>query len=278
MTRSISPLRYPGGKASLYGFMCKFLDANGLYNREYVEPYAGGCGLGLRLLLAGKIERLHINDLDRSIWAFWYAAINHTDAFIERIRSIPLTVDEWRRARQVQSEKADTDAFNLGFSTFFLNRTSVSGVIHSGGVIGGLNQTGEYKIDCRFNREDLANRIRRIANYRRRIDLYNQDAEIFLDNLADHETGKLVVYIDPPYFEKGQSLYHNAYSKSDHANLAKAFEKLNFPWLITYDDTQGIRNIYGDDRCSEIAINYSARIKRVGREVLIVKPGLVLPN
>ncbi|MBD0865950.1 MAG: DNA adenine methylase, partial [Rhodobacteraceae bacterium] len=176
MTRIPSPLRYPGGKTSLYPLVWQILQLNRLCRRHYVEPYAGGCGLALALLYGGHVSDIHINDIDRSIWAFWHSVLENTDEFAQLIRTAPLTIDEWHRQREVHSRNDGSNPLALGFAAFFLNRTNRSGIIGKAGVIGGWDQSGPYKIDCRFNREDLERRVRRVAKYSSRIHLTCLDA------------------------------------------------------------------------------------------------------
>lgn len=277
MSRTASPLRYPGGKACLYDLAIQFLKANNLNERSYVEPYSGGCGLALSLLFGGHVTQLHLNDLDRSIWAFWKTVLDYNDELIELIESTEVTIDEWERQRAVQFKKADAEIVELGFSTFFLNRTNRSGIIHSGGVIGGKAQAGEWKLDCRFNRTDLVARIRRVAKYRNRISIYNEDAENFMGRLGVSIPDSAVMYIDPPYFEKGSQLYRNAYRKSDHERIAARVATLPNPWFMTYDNVPAIRDLYTDNASVELDIGYSVQTKRRGSEILVVAPNLLLP-
>ena len=67
-----SPLRYPGGKAKLYHLVRPILHENVGANSIYVEPFAGGAGLALKLLFRGDVDSLVLNDIDRNIYAFWY--------------------------------------------------------------------------------------------------------------------------------------------------------------------------------------------------------------
>jgi len=168
MARTFSPLRYPGGKSCLYPLITRVIRDNGFRLHAYAEPFAGGCGLGLGLLYGSHVSELHINDVDRAIWSFWYGILNETDKFAELISGVDVTVDEWRKQREIYSDPSNADPLALGFATFFLNRTNRSGVIKSGGVIGGLEQLGKYKIDCRFNKADLIRRIKRVSKYRSR--------------------------------------------------------------------------------------------------------------
>jgi DNA adenine methylase len=277
VSRSASPLRYPGGKACLYDLTTDFLRLNQLHQRHYVEPYSGGCGLALSLLFSGHVAQVHLNDLDRSVWAFWRSVLDYTDDLVTKIEDTEVTVPEWERQREVQSRKNSARILELGFSTFFLNRTNRSGIIHSGGIIGGKAQDGAWKLDCRFNKADLIKRIRRVAQYRNRISTYNEDAEEFLQRLGASIPASSVLYIDPPYYEKGSQLYKNAYRRSDHERIAATLSGLSNPWFMTYDNVEPIRKLYVGYESVELEIGYSVQTKRLGSELLVVSQGLRLP-
>lgn len=272
-----SPLRYPGGKSALARTLRDIIVANDLRFCTYAEPFAGGCGLALRLLFDGVVAQIAINDLDPAIWAFWEATLNHTEELARRIATAEVTVDAWHQHRAILLGGSTDDVVTLGFAAFFLNRTNRSGIIKSGGVIGGLDQRGNYKIDCRFNREDLADRVRRIGLYRDRVELTRLDAIDFIDKFVDEGTENTLLCIDPPYFNKGSSLYTNFYRKDDHAVLAERVLELTSPWVMTYDDAPEIRSLYQSCPAYRFSINYSAQQKRVGTELLVHSPGLKLP-
>lgn len=277
MSRTASPLRYPGGKACLFDLATQFLSENSLSQRHYVEPYSGGCGLALSLLYKGHVSQIHLNDLDRAVWAFWKSALDHNEKLIDLIRTADVSLEEWERQREIQFRKADAEILELGFSTFFLNRTNRSGIIHSGGIIGGKAQSGEWKMDCRFNRDDLSKRVQRISKYGNRISVYNEDAESFMDRIGNSIPGNSVMYIDPPYYEKGSQLYKNSYRKSDHERIANRISRLTNPWFLTYDNVQPIRTLYSDFESVELDIGYSVQTKRRGSEILVVGNNLKLP-
>jgi DNA adenine methylase len=277
VSRSASPLRYPGGKACLYDLVARFLSVNGLQQRSYVEPYSGGCGLALSLLFSGHVAQIHLNDIDRAVWSFWKSVLDYTDELVNLIKMTSVTIEEWERQRLVQFRKADAGIVELGFSTFYLNRTNRSGIIHSGGVIGGKAQEGSWKLDCRYNKPDLVKRIRRVSQYKNRIAIYNEDAETFMDRLGRSIPTTSVVYIDPPYYEKGSQLYKNAYRPADHKRIAKRVSTLKSPWFMTYDNVQPIRELYADCRSFELDVGYSVQTKRRGSELLIISRKLRFP-
>ena len=261
----------------MFELVTSVLQLNGLEHGHYAEPYAGGCGLALKLLYGGHASDIHINDIDPGIWAFWHCVLNRTDALVARIQKTPVTIEEWRRQRKIYQRGDTSKPLSLGFSTFFLNRTNRSGVIKDAGVIGGLDQKGKYKIDCRFNRDDLCRRIRRIAKYSDRIHLTNMDAIHFMRRCDERLPEQSLLFVDPPYFKKGSSLYTSFYRASDHAHVANVVMELENPSIVTYDDTPEIRQLYKDRRQYSFDINYTLNEKRVGSELLIASKGLRMP-
>jgi DNA adenine methylase len=263
----------------LYDLISLILRENKLERGHYVEPYAGGCGLALSLLYEGCVSDIHINDFDPAIWSFWDSVLNRTEEFVSLIENSPVTIEEWHRQKENhQITSAEDDALKLGFATFFLNRTNRSGIIKGAGAIGGLNQTGNYKIDCRFNRQDLVRRVRRVAKYRNRIHLTRLDAICFIQKMGDTLPEDSFYCIDPPYFNKGCSLYTSFYGHEEHKEVAESVLKLRHPWVVTYDYTDEIKRLYSDRRQFLFDINYSIETKRVGTELLIASKGLRLPD
>jgi DNA adenine methylase len=248
---------------------------NRLVGGHYLEPFAGGASVGLSLLFDEIAEVVHINDIDPGVFSFWTSVLHHTDAFCHRVEQVPLTVDEWHRQRAVYFES--DDPVELGFATFFLNRTNRSGIIATAGVIGGQDQSGRWKIDARFNRTGLVSRIRRIADYRNRIRLHNLDALALLEKVAPGLPPKSLVYLDPPYFVKGKGLYPNFYESGDHAALAAAVLQLRPSWIVSYDNVPQICDLY-PSRKIVYDLSYSAGTRYQGSEVVFFSDCLRIPK
>lgn len=267
-----SPLRYPGGKTFLFPFFDKVIKENGLEKVTYVEPFAGGAGAALALLFLEKVDHIVINDLDKAIYSFWKSAIFDSTKFIKKIHRTPVTIKEWKKQKAIYKNPQSLQ-FERGFATFFLNRTNVSGIL-DGGPIGGVKQKGNYKIDARFNKEKLASRIHQLSLYKNRISVFNKDGlELIGDYLNKKNT---FIYLDPPYFEKGATLYLNHYKKDNHKALA---DQLNQNpeafWLLTYDNKKEIKSLYPERRIINFSLNYNAYESRKGREVMIMSDALV---
>ena len=279
MSDANSPLRYPGGKAVLSDFLAASIEATQPTDCIYAEPYAGGAGAAINLLLAGKVERIMLNDADRSISSFWRAVLNQTDAFIDLVKRTPVNVEEWQRQRTIYVDRPRR-ILELGFATFFLNRCNRSGILPNGGVIGGIGQTGKWKIDARYNCTELIRRIERIAAHREKIEIFNLDAIDFLRSqiLAASDRSRFFVYLDPPYYVNGSRLYLNHYQPDDHALLAQFLRRIrNVRWLLTYDDTPEIRKLYSWRPITDFCLRYSANSSKDGSEIMVASRRLKLP-
>ena len=246
--------------------MTFFFEENDLIGTDYAEPYAGGAGLALRLMMDEYVGDIYINDLDPSIYAFWDTVLNKTDALCEWIEHVPITVEQWGIHRQVQDNYKTADILELAKSTFFLNRTNVSGII-SGGIIGGINQRGKYKIDARFNKIELINRIRDIQRFSHRIHLSNLDGIDFVRQL-ERMKKDIFVYLDPPYYKKGSDLYMNAFCDNDHKKLADYVKTMRKKWIMSYDNQKFIMQLYEKNRKVLYQLSQCAS-NRVGDEILI---------
>lgn len=279
-----SPLRYPGGKAGIKDFLISILMENKLWGGTHVEPYAGGAGAALSLLMHDYVFQVYLNDKDRFIYSFWHSVINDTDRLVEMIRKKRVSVAEWKRQHALLNDKyyeANGDPLEVGFTGFFLNRVTRSGILNSG-PIGGIKQEGKYKINARYNKPDLINRIENLAMYKNRIFLYNLDAIDFLKKLFDDfvlNDERLLIFLDPPYDIVGKDIYRHFYEKSDHQDLSNFLKSAtNFKWVLSYDDTKLIKELYDNKGIGVIKKNYFINKAKVGKELFISSDNLVLPN
>lgn len=269
--RSYTPLRYPGGKAKLYNFAVDLIDKNFKEKPEYIEAFVGGAGLAMKLLLNNKVSKIYINDLDDYIYSFWYSVLNNTNEFIDLIKTTPVNITEWKNQKDIYLNNKST-TLEKGFALFYLNRTNRSGIIKAG-PIGGYNQAGNYKIDCRFNKNNLIQIIENIAAKKDKIILANMDGKDFV-KLYDKKSSNSLIYLDPPYVLKGKELYHNSFLHNDHITLYNSIKALKNAWFVTYDDHKLIKEIYKDFRLEKFEINYTVQTKRVAKEVAIFSPKL----
>lgn len=272
-----SPLRYPGGKMKLAGFITDAIAQNGIQGGTYIEPYVGGANIALQLLFTEYVNKIVINDIDRSIYAFWHSVLNESDKLCKMIQDVQVTVEEWEKQKAVQNSKNDENLLTLGFSTFFLNRTNRSGIIKAG-IIGGREQNGKWKIDARFNKVALVKRIQKIALYESRIQLYNKDAIDFVNDISSKFSDQTLIYFDPPYYNKGAALYTNYYTHDDHVNLSHYIKELKCKWILTYDYTPEIIEMYHEVEKRLLTLSYTAAEKTKGSEMLAFSENFVIPR
>jgi len=270
-----SPLRYPGGKGKIASFIKQIIETNNLLDCCYVEPYAGGASVALSLVIEEYAKKVVINDIDRSIYAFWHSVLYEPEELCEKISDCKIDVEGWDLNRQIQRHKEDYTLLDLGFSTFYLNRVNRSGIIMAG-IIGGKNQDGKWKIDARFNKIDLIKRIELISKYKSRIEITNIDALEIINKYKNNLN--TFIYLDPPYYVKGQDLYMNFYKHDDHANIAKNIEKLQSNWLVSYDLHPAIEELYKKHRQFDYSMFYSAAKSAKGNELIVISDNLLMPE
>ena len=264
-----SPLRYPGGKGKLAPFMGLMINKMNIKNGTYIEPFAGGAGVALMLLMEGYVDDIVINDYDKAIYSVWRAIISEPENLVDRILDTPINIDEWKKQKEIYVEQNKKYSLDLAFATFFLNRTNRSGIL-KGGPIGGFEQTGNYGIDARYNAEKLVERIRAVAKYKKHIKVYNKEIVSFIESVLPNYGQNSMTYFDPPYFNKGPELYKNFFDKEDHAKIAQLIlNGVPGNWIITYDDTPEIIELYKQQCIRRYDLNYSAANTGKSSEVIV---------
>ena len=273
-----TPLRYPGGKQKLTPYILELIKANCLEGCDYVEPYAGGAGVAMQLLIDGHVERVHLNDSSIHLYAFWHSILNRAEDFCREISKSLMTIDEWKSHREVVRHPNEHSLFDLGFSTFYLNRTNRSGVLN-GGVIGGLSQAGQWKMDARFPHKALIERIELISTKKDKIHIYNKDAEDFFSEIIPNLPKNTLMYCDPPYFEKASGLYLNFYKPDDHERISRLIQLIkNVRWIVSYDSVKNILDYYSCRRSFLYDLQYNVSRVYKGSEVFIFSDDLIIPR
>ena len=276
MPQNPSPLRYPGGKFKISKLIELLVRKSDVPCECYVEPFAGGAGVALQLLLSGVVQRIVINDSDRAVSSVWKAIKKEPERFVDRVLHVELSLQEWNRQREIFFG-CSRYSFEFGFAAYYLNRTNHSGILSSG-PIGGRIQRG-WTLDARFNREGLADRIRRIAEHRARIQVYNRDVFSFLHNQLPKAGRNAFVYFDPPYYRRGKVLYQNFFTHARHQELRNAIRDLvECSWVVSYDDVPEIRKIYRGVPARPFNLNYSLANNGAGREIMFFEKEEQIPS
>lgn len=274
MKKNYSPLRYPGGKSKLYPYVSELLKLNFKSKPIYVEAYAGGFGLGIELLMNDDVSQVFINDYDYCIYSFWKCVTSQKlhGKFIEKIETTNINIKTWKKQKEIYTNHQKYSMLEVGFATFFLNRTNRSGILLSN-PIGGINQTGNYKIDCRFDRQKLISLINKIYLKRKQILVFNEDAEVFIPKI-DSKYEDVFFNFDPPYVQAGPKLYKNSYKREDHLSIATIIQNVKNKWILTYDDDNLIRDTYSNFKCKEYKLRYSLQNKVEATELIIFGNGV----
>ena len=274
-----TPLRYPGGKARFAPMIADVINGNKLTGGHYLEPYAGGAGVALVLLMDGAVSHIHINDADPAISVFWRAAVQDTAELIKLVANEPVTMEAWHHWRAMMLGETTGTQIERGFATLFMNRTNRSGIL-KGGVIGGKAQAGAYKLDARFMRDELCLRLERIGRHAEGISVYEEDAYKLLLRCHEFLPRTSLIYLDPPYYVKGAGLYRNFYKHDDHAKIARLLGSNRFrrPWVVSYDNAEEIRTMYSYAHSFTYGLRYTAQQRYTGSEVMFFSERLTPPG
>jgi DNA adenine methylase len=274
-----TPLRYPGGKGRISSFIEDIILLNNLDGCTLYELYAGGAGASINLLFTGLCKNIVLNDLDFHIYAFWHSILYDTENFVRLIHETEINVESWRQQKEIYDNYEKYEIVKVGFSTFFLNRANRSGILYKAGPIGGFDQTGNFKIDVRFNKSDLITRIERIANKKNQIEIFNSESKSLLKKIFRRQKQKKLIFLDPPYYVQGENLYMNFYEDNDHAELCKILTKYRSEnWVLTYDNCDRINDLYDHFRRTHLTMSYTLQSKRTSKEVAIFSDNLHLPK
>lgn len=279
LTNFLSPLRYPGGKSRISNFLEDIILLNNLENCTFYELYAGGAGAAFNLLLSGIVKRIVLNDLDNHIYSFWYSVIYHTEELVKMINDAEVNLNTWGQQQNIYINESSYSTLEVGFSTFFLNRSNRSGILYKAGPIGGKEQNGTYKMDVRFNKSELVRRIKNIALHSSRITLHKEETIDLLQQIFDEKKDDDFIFLDPPYYAQGENLYLNSYTADNHKKLKELLvqnKKQN--WFLTYDNCPEIQFLYSDFRTSELPMTYTLQNKRKSKEIMVFSEALSLPR
>ncbi len=282
MPITYTPMRFPGGKSKIYPLVDGIISENELDNCVYGEAFCGGAGLAIKLLIKDRVSKIVLNDADPAIYSIWNSILRQPENLCDFVANVPLTIDEWDIQHEIYATSTNP-SLDLGKAAFFLNRTNRSGMLE-GGVIGGRNQTGKYKIDARFNRKNLIQKIKTISNLASKIELHNLDISDFLSDVANGFPENSLLYLDPPYVAKGPGLYKSSFDSMKHKSLAEEIKEYPRNWILTYDNDPLIRGLYKPNpswqiSVGNVSVGYSAAATRIkATEFLALSPGLTIPK
>lgn len=268
----LSPLRYPGGKRRFARYVAEVIRLNSLQPKVFVEPFAGGASVSLRLLNDGVVEAVALGERDPLVASFWKVLFDDTDWLIEQIERIEVSVAKWRYFRDTSFHSHRERAL----ACFFLNRTSFGGMLGKPTPIGGYAQESKYKIDDGFNVGALVKRIRQVAAFRERVRLVNHgDWRDTIKKVQSwgHKDEEVFYYLDPPFCETSAHVYRYHFEAADHEALRDRLMHLRQPWLLSYDPAPAIQELYAnsglvEDR-TDILYTLSRTRNRAAQEMIL---------
>jgi DNA adenine methylase len=256
----LSPLRYPGSKRRLAGYLSEVLRLNRVRPSLFVEPFAGGASVALQLLDNDLVDRIALGERDTYVASFWRVVFDDSEWLIDAIKRVPATVDTWRKFR----EEGGTTDRDRALACLFLNRTSFSGILNRrAGPIGGLAQKSSYSIGCRMALPTIEKRIRQAARLKDRVAFVHSgpwSETIEAATAVRPQQNGLFFYFDPPFWQKADRLYRHWFTREDHQTLHDSLVTLEHPWLLSYDPAPEAIAMYtnGGHGVRHIDILYSA--------------------
>jgi DNA adenine methylase len=279
MKRVLSPLRYPGSKARITDMVAGLLEKNLLVGSHIYEPFAGGSAVSLNLLANDFVRSATWVERDPLIYSFWKMVKDRPDTLIDRMMRGRVSLAAWRRLLPLREIDKPTrvNVADLGYAGLFFNRTCFSGIVGAG-PIGGMTQSSPYKIDCRFNKKELASAIRGTSEILKKVEIVFGDGIEFLQKQCLGMPAHSFVYIDPPYVANGHKLYRYFFDKAEHEQLADAVSDLRVPWLLSYDHHDLIRGLYVGEQTKFVKTYQSLQGSRFVKEILLLSEDFMLPT
>jgi len=284
--KDLSPLRYPGSKKRLVLYLCEIIKYNKLNPDVLIEPFAGGGNIALHFLLNQIVNKAIIADKDKLIYSFWNVLFSNPDYLIDFIKKVKVNLNNFYRYKEMARNFENYEEEKLAEACIYLNRTSFSGIMTDiVGPLGGKNQQSQYKIDCRFNKKTLIEKMKYISSLSRNVIVLSFDWKDTIKYAQDWVRNKkrldrLFFYFDPPFFNKANDLYRCYFNKEEHKQLYEEIICLNYDWVLSYDNAPEIRRLYSNDKYitmhMEVPYSINSHAKRIEKE-LIITP-LALPK
>lgn len=247
----MSPLRYPGAKRRMVGYVADTLAENNVDPQLFVELFAGGASVAIQLLADGVVEAIGLVDRDVRVASFWKSVFWDRDWLLDQIDSVPLDLATWRAMRTPGSSRRAQ-----ALACIYLNRTNFSGIIAPrAGPLGGTRSFDATQFACRFPRETLRRRVRTLSGLAGKVRfVWSLDWHQALGRIRRSQAdGRLprsgFYFLDPPFFHKAERLYSHWFTASGHRRLRDALVAMSpatEPWLLTYDSLPDVRELYGD--------------------------------
>ncbi len=268
-----SPLRYPGGKSRALKQILPRIPVN---MTEFREPFVGGGSVffAIRSLFQNRIQSYWINDLNYDLYCFWKQVRDNAPDLVETLIETHTTTTDGLALFEALTKSKDKlnqnrdllCEFQRAVRFFILNRITFSGVVDSGGY-------SRSAYEKRFTSSSIE-RVKNIVPHLSEIKITNRD---YTDPLFD-DGEDVFIFLDPPYWKATESRLYGVRGELhvafDHWQFAENMRKCPHKWLITYDDSPVIRDLFSFAEIQEWTLqygmnNYRQRNAAKGRELFI---------
>jgi DNA adenine methylase len=276
--RNYQPFRYPGGKGKLAAnpMFRSLLDPLLVSADTFYEGFLGSASITLDVALRYPNMKFVATDYDFTISGFWELIGTGTDAQVQELIALiaqPPTVELFRALRA----KPPVTLVERAYHAIFFNRTTFSGIAMAQ-PIGGFKQTSKWTINCRYNAPLLQKKVQNLRTLLAgRLTVTNEDAILWLQRIP----AGVPLYLDPPYFVKGDALYPVKMDDMQHGKLADVLATRT-NWIMSYDICDEIREKYTFAKLIELGFRYSINGKKTEwkntNEFLIVSPEIKTPT
>ena len=250
-----SPLRYPGGKSRALKQILPHVPLN---ISEFREPFVGGGSVffAIQSLFQDRINSYWINDLNYDLYCFWKEVRDNAPDLVATLRETHTTTTDGRALFEELTEAKDElnqnrnalSEFQRAVRFFVLNRITFSGIVDS----GGYSQSAYEK---RFTDSSIE-RVKSISPYLTGTKITNSDYTEALCQEGDN----VFIFLDPPYWKATESKLYGVrgtlHTAFDHAQFAENMRKCPHKWLITYDDSPVIRELFDFAEIQEWMLQY----------------------
>lgn len=232
-----SPLRYPGGKSRAIKVLMPFFPQD---FDEFREPFFGGGSVGLYLAQNFGLKQIFANDLNTDLYCFWQTLKTQNKALIDEIKRTRQTHTNGRELYEklLARRGENLSDFQRAVDFFVLNRITFSGVVDCGGY-------SQKAYESRFTPSSIE-RLKNMDSILRNFTFSNQSYESLLQN-----NGKRVfIFLDPPYFSASKSKLYgkkgDLHANFNHERLCEHLKNTKHRFLLTYDDSEFIKELYKD--------------------------------
>lgn len=232
-----SPLRYPGGKSRAIKILMPFFPQD---FDELAEPFFGGGSVGLYLAQNLGLKQIFANDLNTDLYCFWQTLKTQNKALIDEIERTRQTHTNGRELYEklLARRGENLSDFQRAVDFFVLNRITFSGVVDCGGY-------SQKAYESRFTPSSIE-RLKNMDSILRNFTFSNQSYE----NLLQNNGKRVFIFLDPPYFSASKSKLYgkkgDLHANFNHERLCEHLKNTKHRFLLTYDDSEFIRELYKD--------------------------------